>query len=305
MAEPKTSVEADRLTSLIPGWLLVGDHLRTRIGKETTPTSRLTVAVMHHGTGPLVHEVHPPVTIEAYEQDSLWDGIFGISYLLAGSGSILDPSGGSPRRVQTGDLVRFTHYESRTHCLTPEPGLLECTVCFDLSSGRRMQQDGLWVDRGPVTAIGVAPELVQAFLSLFQAMAYGGIAHVDLRWRLVQLLALAEQAAEAADPESGLVAKAKRLLAERLEPSFSVADAARLLTCSPVQLHRRFLRATGVTPGRWQLRRRLDRATELLREHPVNAVAGMLGYTDPAVFSRQFRKEFGVVPKAWGRSVRD
>ncbi|GAA0596619.1 transcriptional regulator FtrA [Craurococcus roseus] len=66
---------------------------------------------------------------------------------------------------------------------------------------------------------------------------------------------------------------------------------------------RRFRDATGCPPGEWLLRRRLDRARELLeggaRAAPVEEVAGLCGFGSAATLRHHFRRRFGLGPAAY------
>jgi len=78
----------------------------------------------------------------------------------------------------------------------------------------------------------------------------------------------------------------------------SLAEAARRAGLSPYYLGRIFRRSVGLSPARFLRELRMRRARELLSERSlsVSAVAGRVGYQDPAYFSRHFRDSFGQSP---------
>jgi AraC-like DNA-binding protein len=55
----------------------------------------------------------------------------------------------------------------------------------------------------------------------------------------------------------------------------------------------------GVSPGDYRIRRRIDRARELLTSttQSVKEIAYELGYPNPSVFSLQFKREVGRSPE--------
>ena len=56
------------------------------------------------------------------------------------------------------------------------------------------------------------------------------------------------------------------------------------------------------TPSAYILRRRLDRAAELLSGDPARSITDIafdLGFNDSAYFTRCFRQQFGAPPSAW------
>lgn len=74
---------------------------------------------------------------------------------------------------------------------------------------------------------------------------------------------------------------------------------------------KRFQRHLGLSPGRYRLRRRLERACTLLTDQsvPIAAISERLGYCDPQEFSAQFKRHLGQSPKKyrqthWGVSER-
>ncbi|WP_433942980.1 AraC family transcriptional regulator [Paenibacillus sp. SN-8-1] len=65
-----------------------------------------------------------------------------------------------------------------------------------------------------------------------------------------------------------------------------------------------FKQATGVPPSQYLLRYRMDRACGLLRKgkYTISEVAASVGYPDALLFSKMFKKMFGVSPKHYKSS---
>ena len=57
----------------------------------------------------------------------------------------------------------------------------------------------------------------------------------------------------------------------------------------------------GHTPQEYLTRFRLARAVELMRstDYPISAIAQMVGYPNPLHFTKVFKKEYGMPPRAW------
>jgi transcriptional regulator GlxA family with amidase domain len=87
----------------------------------------------------------------------------------------------------------------------------------------------------------------------------------------------------------------------RQDPSrrWSVADLAARARLSRAQFTRRFTAHTGLSPARFLIQARVDRAYQLLTETnmSVSQVASALGYPDVAYFSRQFTRQTGRLPR--------
>jgi len=86
----------------------------------------------------------------------------------------------------------------------------------------------------------------------------------------------------------------------RQDPSrrWSVAELADRAALSRAQFTRRFVARTGLSPARYLIDARIDRARQLLTETnmSVTQVATMLGYADLAYFSRQYKRHTGRSP---------
>ncbi|MCP3802228.1 AraC family transcriptional regulator [Allokutzneria sp. A3M-2-11 16] len=79
---------------------------------------------------------------------------------------------------------------------------------------------------------------------------------------------------------------------------WSVTELAARAALSRAQFTRRFIAHTGLTPTRFQITARIERAHHLLSETgmSVTQVAAALGYADLAYFSRQYRQHTGHPP---------
>ena len=71
--------------------------------------------------------------------------------------------------------------------------------------------------------------------------------------------------------------------------------------CTPDHLSHLFSRTTGEHLASFIVRRRMERATHLLRESAMagKEIAWACGYATQSYFVRSFRARFGVTPKVW------
>lgn len=85
----------------------------------------------------------------------------------------------------------------------------------------------------------------------------------------------------------------------RADP-LGVDELARTVNLSPSYLTRLFRQHTGQSPGRYDRGRRLDAAHALLRTTflSVKEIMGAAGWNDPSHFCREFKRRFGVSPRA-------
>jgi AraC-like DNA-binding protein len=93
-------------------------------------------------------------------------------------------------------------------------------------------------------------------------------------------------------------------LADRLRNPPSLDDLARMTGRSKYQVIRRFERAYGLSPFRWLLQRRAERARALIRSGrslPESAAAS--GFADQSHMTRTFVRQFGFTPGMWQRAI--
>lgn len=104
---------------------------------------------------------------------------------------------------------------------------------------------------------------------------------------------------------SQLVAQACELLERELTHPWTLAELSARLYVGPFHLARQFVRSVGMPPMRYLARWRAQRAAGLLvsTDQSVAAIGAAVGWPDPSQFSRRFRAEFGVSPRAYRQHV--
>ncbi|MFF7291766.1 helix-turn-helix domain-containing protein [Microbacterium sp. NPDC008134] len=214
-----------------------------------------------------------------------------------------------------------------------EPVLLWCvrgsaTVVIGADETTLAEGDGLWVPVGarmglaighrdvvlPVPGIGngdastamrvvIPPSWRPWILHAFgEALVY--LDGESSRDRLSALLGRARREASSIAPPAAPSSPELGVLAAAIErtPALPVAELARrfLPGWSPRTLQRRFVQETGLTPGSWARRHRLELAARLLAAGgEVHPVAQRVGYATVSGFSRQFSRAMGMAPGRW------
>ena len=94
------------------------------------------------------------------------------------------------------------------------------------------------------------------------------------------------------------VKNAINLMQNNLEQALSIADVCLHLHISQRQLERRFKAQFGVTPKRYYLGLRLERAYSLLTqtELSLSEIASACGFNSSENFTRAYKKHFGTLP---------
>lgn len=92
---------------------------------------------------------------------------------------------------------------------------------------------------------------------------------------------------------------------EHLGEEIGLADLAEVAGLSPHHFSRSFKEATGESPYRHLIRRRLARACEALSETtmPLAEIAYSLGFSSQPHFSNAFRSQFGTSPGAYRKQT--
>lgn len=100
---------------------------------------------------------------------------------------------------------------------------------------------------------------------------------------------------------SNMVAHVIRFLQQNYQEQLSIEDLAREYGMERKHFSTVFKQETGVSPSRYLIDYRMHLARELLEQKDctVTEVAGLVGYPDALYFSRAFKKQNGISPKAF------
>lgn len=102
-----------------------------------------------------------------------------------------------------------------------------------------------------------------------------------------------------------LVDEMKKYAAEHIGESFTLKDVAHAFSFSPNYLGFLFKEETGENFSDYVIRRRLEKAKELLKDprRKIYEVADEIGYKNFTVFNRQFRKLYGITPGDYRKGI--
>jgi AraC-like DNA-binding protein len=97
--------------------------------------------------------------------------------------------------------------------------------------------------------------------------------------------------------------RATQMMSETLGEGLALSRLAQECGLSTRHFARAFRQSTGVSPHRWLLRHRVERAKELLRQPALSLalIALRCGFADQSHFTRVFSREAGVSPSQWRR----
>lgn len=104
--------------------------------------------------------------------------------------------------------------------------------------------------------------------------------------------------------ESAILQRLTRLLADPRGDRLKLSALAGELGCGRDALSRRVREETGLTLGQLRDRQRVERARRALRRTPsIGEAAFACGFHDQNYFARWFRKQTGLSPSAWLRTM--
>jgi AraC family transcriptional regulator len=95
-------------------------------------------------------------------------------------------------------------------------------------------------------------------------------------------------------------------MAANLHRRISTGDFGREVRLSPAHVTRLFTEETGIPPGEYLIRLRIERAAHLLlnRLLSVKEVMTMCGYANRGHFLQHFKRYFGLAPSEYWKKVR-
>jgi len=109
--------------------------------------------------------------------------------------------------------------------------------------------------------------------------------------------------------QCGLTTSQMRLITEymdsHLNEKITISELASLVNLTRFHFMRAFKQTAGVPPLQFMIRRRIDRAKELLaeRQTSIGEIADRTGFGSPILMSRAFRRVLGTTPSALRRGI--
>jgi AraC-like DNA-binding protein len=226
---------------------------------------------------------------------------WSLVYVLRGRGEYADAAG---RHWELKPGTCFQRVPERRHSTTLDPRSrwLETFVDVGPTLWRALlAMQALRADP-PVWRWGLSRERVARFEALIGDLERAGERRLPAL--CVRVLGLAVEAQpEAAEPGGGddAIERACRALAEESTRRADLRAWCRRERLDYERFRKDFHRRMGVSPGQYRIRRRMDRACELLHttDRPLAEIAAELGYRSPYEFSAQFRERMGIAPSRY------
>ena len=227
--------------------------------------------------------------------------------ILSGTGTYT--VGGAVYALSAGDSFLIYPNTPVHYCADKEEPWEYIWVGFDgLDAPRHMERTVFSAD-APVRRQWHAEALAPLLEDIYRAYGTSPAARLAMAGRLYLLLAfLTEQGAAGGggEREESAASIAVEYIASHYAQPMTMEELARHLSVSQSSLYRQFVRRYGISPKRFLMEYRMDRACELLSEgnYSVQEVSNSVGFEDPFYFSRAFRESKGVSPKQYAAEHR-
>jgi len=227
---------------------------------------------------------------------------YAIVYLPDGRGRYFDDHG-REHDVPPGSF--FQRFPSRRHSIQMVTESYRCWVAVPCQVFELLSLMGLAHHARPIIHVGRSQRIVEEFESIRDELASRDerdLVSTLMRMQgfLVDLHTRGRRRA-VDEQDATPITRAMQILNENVERRIRLPDVAREVGMSYSAFRKRFLEQVGTPPGDYRIRRRMERAMELLTGDDVlvKEVAVRLGYPDEYAFSAQFKKMTGSSPRAF------
>ena len=228
----------------------------------------------------------------------------------SGRSSFLAPNTVMFNPAQNYLRVRANILQNRCHMLllAIQPGVMKWRddLEIDLAAVRFRQQIGLNDEQATKTLLAIEQELEAP--GLYGAFCIEALLFLLLT-RLIRRVSNLAEASEPTYAKGGLpnwrLKRAIGLLENEVAKKPTLAEVARVIGLHPTSFCRAFKRSTGLSPHRYILAHRVNRAKEMMKDQRLSLteIALDCGFSGSSQFSVVFRRIAGMAPREFRRAL--
>lgn len=254
------------------------------------------------------------VSREAGGKDGVWarQANYAVNLVVEGEGRYRSGPGRAERRLEAGSLYQHVPGDRGAE-VDWEPGRVsEWYVMLDAGTAERFGAFGLFPARRLLRhpSVPTALDLADGTLQRLQDVGHSPLP-TDCCRVVAELMSLLAELFRAARPEAAsgdrhreAVRRVRRWMERFPEDRRPLADLAKEAGMSYATLRKSFRETTGMSLNDYRILCRVHRAQRLLLDHNAQETSDRLGYSDPFVFSSQFRQRTGMSPSAYRKRIR-
>ena len=229
---------------------------------------------------------------------------YQVVYITSGSGWFKDDISGQ-HTIKAGDMFMLFPGVKHAYSPLPDTGWQEYWVGFSGNHIDRLLRNGLFNISKPIHQIGLNQKILVDFEQIMQLCRQQPPGfQIQLGTIVLQLLAhmhTSEINLRTNQSESEIVQTARSIMTLHVDDSIEVEQIAGELGLEYTHFLDIFKHYTGLTPYKYFLQLRIQRAKELL-ETPglsIKEVSGIMNFENQYYFSRIFKKKTGYAPSDW------
>jgi len=244
-------------------------------------------------------------------RDRLLDD-YVLVYVLRGRGEFKDASAPAVR-VEAGNAIQLLPGRRHSVIQDIDGQWAEAYVQLDGKFARELTRVGAIDAARLVLRPGLDVSLVERFNDLLRGLRFESDQALPQllvkAHELVVALHTTDRRQRVPEPHATVVESACELLTHEIDRREKLdIELTTLLErhgLSYERFRKIFRARTGLSPGEYRIRRRIDRARSLIAQERLSnkQVAYALGYEDPFTFSKQFKKVVGVSPEEFRKMV--
>lgn len=224
--------------------------------------------------------------------------------VLEGAGEYIGTDG-ITRPIRAGNFVQRMPGKRHIINVSKDKPWVECFIT--IGAGLFQTLVGLKVldDTRDLLQPGIHPGIEDEFAAFERALAVSPERELSMMLcRAQQILAMIykmDYLHHSADPNRFLIDRVCERLSDPVDSHLLLEDIANEFGMGYENFRKWFRKNTGVSPGQYRIKRRIETARALLltTRESVSRIAEQLGFPDAFTFSHQFRHETGISPSAY------
>ncbi len=237
------------------------------------------------------------------ESTSTIPHIFGANYVLNGHGTYTDHNGTNhPIRPGT-FFVRHPFFSHSIHIDHSHP-YKDLYLCCEQITAQTLAELNLLPDTPIQQAQENDKHILNTFTKINNIFIQGTATVLTILKHIEALMEAVSISAQHIDSDLARIHTACIQLADfSLTPLPRIQDIATAASYSERQFRRLFKKYTGISPHKYRMSKRIEKACTLLTAHSIEQVSDKLGYNNRFEFSKQFKEHMGQTPKQFADNL--